>query len=39
MPADGSAAPKLLEGKKLGNINRGPAFLPDGSKLLFSSER
>ena len=39
MPADGSAAPTSLEGKKLGNINRGPAFLPDGSKLLFSSER
>jgi len=31
--------PALLEGKKVGNINRGPAFSPDGSKIIFSSER
>jgi Tol biopolymer transport system component len=31
--------PTLLEGKKVGNINRGPAFSPDGAKIIFSSER
>jgi Tol biopolymer transport system component len=35
----GGAEPKLVEGKKVGNINRGMAFSPDGSKLMFSSER
>jgi Tol biopolymer transport system component len=39
MPADGSNSPTLLEEKKVGNINRGPVFSPDGSKLVFSSER
>jgi Tol biopolymer transport system component len=31
--------PALLEGKKVGNINRGMAFSPDGKKIIFSSER
>jgi Tol biopolymer transport system component len=31
--------PTLLEGQKVGNVNRGPAFSPDGSKIIFSSER
>jgi Tol biopolymer transport system component len=37
--ADSPAEPTLLEGKKVGNINRGATFSPDGSKILFSSER
>jgi Tol biopolymer transport system component len=37
--ADGTGEPKLLEGKKVGNINRSAAFSPDGETILFSSER
>jgi Tol biopolymer transport system component len=37
--ADGSSQPKLVEGKKVGNINRGPAFSTDGQTIAFSSER
>jgi Tol biopolymer transport system component len=39
MNVDPSNEPVLLEGKKVGAINRGMAFSPDGKKLIFSSER
>ena len=39
--ADGDEhqTPKLMEGKRVGNVNRGMDFSPDGKKLMFSSER
>jgi len=33
------AQPTLLEEKKVGNINRGMEFTPDGKRIVFSSER
>ena len=39
IPADASSEPKLLEGKEVGNINRGMSFSPDHSTVIFSSER
>jgi Tol biopolymer transport system component len=36
---DSSAPAKLLEGSKVGNINRGPDFSPDSAQVYFSSER
>ena len=37
--ADGNSEPKLLEGTKIGTINRSMEWSPDGSKIIFSSER
>jgi Tol biopolymer transport system component len=37
--SDGQGAPQLLEGAKLGKINRSMDWSPDGKRILFSSER
>ena len=37
--ADGNSEPRLLEGTKIGRINRSSDWSPDGSKIIFSSER
>ena len=37
--ADGQGKPQLLEGAKLGKINRSVDWSPDGLRILFSSER
>lgn len=37
--ADGKSQPKLLEGEKIGKINRGVGWSPDGKRIIFSSER
>ena len=37
--ADGNSEPELLEGTKIGTINRSCEWSPDGSKIIFSSER
>ncbi len=37
--ADGQGQPRLLEGVKLGKINRSVDWSPDGQRILFSSER
>jgi Tol biopolymer transport system component len=39
MPADGSEPPVLLEGKKIGRMNRGMNWSRDGTKIIFSSDR
>jgi Tol biopolymer transport system component len=39
MAADVRSGPVLLEGTKIGNINRGMSWSPDGKQLIFSSER
>lgn len=36
---DGKSEPRLLEGKKIGHINRGMDWSRDGKRLVFSSER
>jgi hypothetical protein len=37
--SDGRSAPSLLEGEKIGNINRGMNWSPDSALVIFSSER
>lgn len=37
--ADGTSDPRLLEGQRIGRINRSFDWHPDGSKIIFSSER
>jgi Tol biopolymer transport system component len=39
MAADIRSAPVLLEGEKIGNVNRVVTWSPDCSKIIFSSER
>jgi Tol biopolymer transport system component len=39
MAPDVPCAPTLLEGRRVGNINRGVTWSPDSSKIIFSSER
>lgn len=36
---DGNSEPRLLEGEKIGKINRSMEWSPDGKRILFSSER
>jgi Tol biopolymer transport system component len=39
MDPDIPCAPALLEGRRVGNINRVGSWSPDSSKFVFSSER
>jgi Tol biopolymer transport system component len=39
LSAEVPSAPVLIEGRTIGNVNRGVTFSPDGKKLFFSSER
>lgn len=39
VPTDGKSEPTLLEGDRLGKINRSMDWSPDGKRIIFSSER